>query len=117
MFSRLSNAEVEERSSGWEGAALPANIDRHLAVLEQRMDELEASKARLPERREYTDKEIVEIYLGLLCYICEGSTQKFAEFLVKNLGAPFEEAEEIAGKFGRILEERRAVAPNPRHPV
>ena len=30
---------------------------------------------------------------------------------------PFEEAEEVAGTFGRILEERRASAANPGHPV
>jgi hypothetical protein len=42
LFSRLSDAEVEERSGVWEGAALPANIDRQLADLERRMDKLEA---------------------------------------------------------------------------
>jgi hypothetical protein len=42
LFSRLSDTEVEERSGGWKGAALPANIDRHLADLERRMDKLEA---------------------------------------------------------------------------
>jgi hypothetical protein len=45
MFSKLSYAETEEWSGGWEGATLPASIDRQLADLERRMDELEASEA------------------------------------------------------------------------
>jgi hypothetical protein len=91
--------------------------DDRLASLERRLEVLEAREASLPERREYTDEEIIKIGLCLLAYVCEGSTKKFAEFLVKNLGAPFEEAEEIAGRFGRILEERRTVALDPRFPV
>ena len=88
-----------------------------LANLERRLEVLEAREASLPERREYKNEELVEIGLYLLAYICEGSTKRFAEFLVKNLGTPFEGAEEIAGMFGRILEERRAVALDPRFPV
>jgi hypothetical protein len=91
--------------------------DDRLGALERRLEVLEAREASLPERRKYTNEEIVEIGLILLAYVCEGSTKKFAEFLVKNLGAPFEEAQEIAGMLGRILEERRKTAPNPEYPV
>lgn len=91
--------------------------DDRLGDLERRLEVLEAREASLPERREYTNEEIVEIGLILLAYVCEGNTEKFAKFLVKNSGTPFEEAQEIAGMFGRILEERRAVAPDPRYPV
>jgi hypothetical protein len=93
------------------------NADDRLGDLERRLDALEAREASLPDRREFTDEEIVEIGLILLAYICEGSTEKFGEYLVKNSGTPFEEAEEIAGMFARILEERRAVALDPRYPV
>jgi hypothetical protein len=93
------------------------NADDRLAYLERRLEVLEAREASLPERRKHTNEEIVEIYLGLLCYICEGSTEKFAEFLVRNSGAPVEKAEEMARMIGRILEERRALAVNPERPV
>jgi len=88
-----------------------------LASLERRLDSLEARERNYPEHRERTNEEVVEVGLNLLAYICEGDTEKFAEYLVKNSGTPFEEAQEIAGMFGRILEERRAVALNPRCPV
>jgi hypothetical protein len=90
------------------------NADDRLAYLERRLEVLEAREASLPERRKHTNEEIVEIYLGLLCYICEGSTEKFAEFLVRNSGAPVEKAEEMARMIGRILEERRALAVHRR---
>ena len=93
------------------------NADERLESLERRLDTLEAEERDNPEHRKHTNEEIVEISLGLLCYICEGSTQKFAEFFVKNCGTPSEKAEEIAGMAGRILEERRAMAPDPRFPV
>jgi hypothetical protein len=93
------------------------NANDRLANLEHRLNVLETREASLPEHREYTDEEIVEVGLILLAYVCEGNSEKFAEFLVKNLGTPFEKAQEIAGMFGRMLEERRAVALNPRCPV
>ena len=91
--------------------------DDRLGNLERRLEVLESEEARSLERPQYTDEEIVEIGLILLAYVCEGSTEKYAEFLVKNTGTSFEEAEEIALTFGRILEERRAAALDPRFPV
>jgi hypothetical protein len=93
------------------------NADDRLANLERRLEVLEAREANLPERRKHTNEEIVEIGLILLAYVCEGSTETFAEYLVKNLSTPFEKAQEIAGMLGHILEERRAVALHPRYPV
>jgi hypothetical protein len=45
---------------------LPANIDRELADLERRMDELEASQEdhRL-HRREMTNEEIIDLFVVL----------------------------------------------------
>jgi hypothetical protein len=92
--------------------------DDRLAELERRLDALEAEEARLPEHRRYTHEEIVEIALGMLAYIYEGDTERYArEYLVKDNGVPIEKAEEMAGFLGHILEERRAVAPNPQYPV
>ena len=88
-----------------------ANLKRRLEVLE------EARERNYPEHREMTNEQIVEVGLNLLAYICEGSTEKYAEFLVRNSGMPFEKAEEIAGMCERILEERRSVALDPNYPV
>jgi hypothetical protein len=93
------------------------NADDRLARLARRLDGLADRSSRLPERREYTDEEIVEISLILLCYVCEGSTEKFAEFLVKNSGTPLAKAQEIAAGLGRILEHRGASAMDPAHPL
>jgi hypothetical protein len=93
------------------------NADDRLERLERRLDSLEARERDYPKHRGRTYEEVVEVGLILLAYVCEGDTEKFAEYLVKNNGTPFEEAQEIAGMFGRILEERRAVALNPRWPV
>lgn len=93
------------------------NVGDRLANLERRLEVLEAREASLPERREYTDEEIVEIALILLAYVHEGDVEAFAEYLAQDPDMPFEKAEEIAGGLGRILEERRAVAPDPRYPV
>jgi hypothetical protein len=92
--------------------------DDRLAALERRLDALlEARDASLPEPLEYTDEEIVEIGLILLAYVCEDDTEKVAGYLAKDSGTSFEETQEIAVMCGRILEERRAVALNPRCPL
>jgi hypothetical protein len=91
--------------------------DDRLGDLERRLEVLEAEEARPLERPQYTDEEIVEIGLILLAYVHEGDVEAFAEYLLQDLDMPFEMAKEIAGGLGRILEERRAVAPDPRHPV
>jgi len=67
--------------------------------------------------REMTDEERIEVGLITLAYICEGDEQVFAEHLVKEFGVPFEKASETAAYFAAILEERRAVAEDPRRPV
>jgi hypothetical protein len=89
-----------------------------LAELERRLDVLEAEEPRLPEHRRYTDEKIVEIALIMLAYIYEGDTDRYArEFLVRDCDMPIQEAEERAGTLGRILKERRKMAPNPEHPM
>jgi hypothetical protein len=93
------------------------NADDRLGDLEQRLEVLEAREASLPEHREYTDEEIVEIALIQLAYVFGGSEQAYAEYLVKDDGLPYQEANEMAGTLGRILEERRKTAVNPGHPV
>jgi hypothetical protein len=82
------------------------------------MDALEASaaSARLT-RREHTDEEIVGIGLVLLAHVHDGDVRAFAEYLARDGGMPFEEAQEVAGTLGCILEERRKTAANPGHPV
>jgi hypothetical protein len=91
--------------------------DDRLASLGRRLDELEVEEANLRERRVYTDEEIVEIALIQLAYVFGGSEQAYAEYLVKDDGLPSQEANEMAGTLGRILEERRKTAVNPGHPV
>ena len=91
--------------------------DDRLGDLERRLEVLEAEEAHSLERPQYTDEEIVEIGLILLAYVCEGRTEQYAEFLAKNCDTSFEKADEIAGKLGRILEERRGVALDQRYPV
>jgi hypothetical protein len=91
--------------------------DDRLVSLGRRLDELEAEEASLPERREYTDEEIVEIGLILLAYIYEGDVGAYAQYLVKEGGMPVREAEEFAGTIAHLLEERRKTAENPEYPV
>jgi hypothetical protein len=93
------------------------NADDRLAKLERWLDALETREASLPERREYTHEEIVEIGLILLAYIYEGDVGAYAQYLVKEGGMPVREAEELAGTIAHLLEERRKTAVNPGHPV
>ena len=90
------------------------NAYDRLAELERRLNALEAGEARLPERPEFADEEIIDIGLILLAYVYEGDTERYAERLVKDHGMPSEKAEGIAVVLAHLLEERRKMAENPR---
>lgn len=92
------------------------NADDRLARLERRLDALKSLET-LPKRWEMTEGELIETGLILLAYGYDGDAEAFAENLVQDHGLPFQQAEGLAGKIGRILEERRAVASDPRYPV
>jgi hypothetical protein len=96
---------------------LPANLDRLLTGLERRMDKLEASEARSPDRPHYSDEQILEIAMITLCYIHRGDVGAYAQYLATEGGMPVREAEELAGTIARLLEERRKTAENPEYPV
>jgi hypothetical protein len=105
------------RSWSRASASRSSSAER-LLRLERHRDVLEAREARSPERREYTDEEIVEIGLGLLAYVYGGDTERYArEHLAFDGRLPLREALREAATLGRILEVRRETAPNPEYPV
>jgi hypothetical protein len=93
------------------------NIAKRLAGLERHMDALEAREATFPEHREMSEEEKIEVGLIMLAYVHEGDERAFAEHLKEDFGASLEEAAKFASWVGSILEERSAVAEDPRHPV
>jgi hypothetical protein len=79
-----------------------SHFAKRLASLERDLSALEEREASLPERRRYSDKEVCEIGLVELRYICAGSEQAYAEYLAEHHGVPVEKARETAWAFALL---------------
>jgi hypothetical protein len=96
-----------------------ATLRTRLARIEDRLRASWETRESMPHpaRREYTDEEVVEIALILFAYVYEGDTEAYAQNLIKDHGFDFEKATEVSEMLDALLDEWRAVAPDPTRPV